>query len=72
MCTMYGSEQSFDHDHVIGIFSMFTTGHLDFVKGFIDYWVEFIHLTVHTLFVSCSEYSRDKPFLLIIVTYLKK
>ena len=46
VCTMYGSEQSFDHDHVIGIFSMFTTGHLDFVKGFIEYWVEFIHLTV--------------------------
>ena len=42
VCTMYGSEQSFDHDHVIGIFSMFTTGHLDFVKGFIEYWVDFL------------------------------
>ena len=41
-CTMYGFEQSFDHDHVIGIFSMFTTGHLDFVKGFIEYSVEFV------------------------------
>ena len=41
VCTMYGSEQNFDHDHVIGIFSMFTTGHLDFVKGFIEYWVDF-------------------------------
>ena len=46
VCTMYGFEQSFDHDHVIGIFSMFTTGHLDFIKGFIECWVEFIHLTV--------------------------